>query len=460
MISIRGWYRFLTQCVFFVCIVASGNAQVISLSDFLAAVERTHPALRAAQFEPELAEAEIRNALGGFDPVLNSLVEYKDKGGTDKVNAIDASIELPIDMLFGPKVKAGYTRGLGFQINPERTTAIAGEASLGVSVPLFQGIFTDTRRNTLRKAFLRPDMAQAQFRQERNNLLRAAAFAYWNWSEAERTVFVADTLVTLAEQRMSQITRRAAAGEVAPIDSIEMAQEVLRRAGERFRALRLAESARIEASVFLWTADGVGRALEGIPEDLPSLQTTIETEAEYLQRARTLRPEIRRAEVLQQTARLDQDLAREFMRPFIEAEAAMITYDLGAGITPDIKFGLRINQPLLFRSASARNQVADITTQRADLQRNIIERNIDADVQNSVVAVRRANERLEAALSEVRLAGRMVEAEARRLVAGEANLLTLNLRERFYAEALLRQLSAQADLVRSAVLLRWATGSL
>ncbi len=435
-------------------------AQTVTLQDFLAAVERAHPALRAAQFEPELAEAEIRNALGGFDPVLKSLYEYKDKSGTDKVNSLDASVELPLDVLFGPRIKAGYSRGIGFQVDPERSTTVPGEASIGVTLPLFQGIFTDARRNTLRKAYLRPELAQAQFRQERNNLLRAAAFAYWSWSEAERYVAIADTLLDLAQLRLSQITRRARAGEIAVIDSVEMAQEVLRRQGERFRALRTAEAARIDASIFLWTPDGGAVDLVGSAEALPESALPLAEEADYLRQARTLRPEIVRADVLQQTARLDQDLAREFMRPFIEAEAALISYDVGAGFTPDVKFGLRVNQPLLFRSAGARQQVADITVQRADLQRTLIERNVDADVRNAVIAARRALERVDVATTEVRLARQMVDAEARRLAAGEANLLTVNLRERFYAEALLRLASAQADAVRAFVLLRWSTASL
>lgn len=446
--------------VAFACVSSLVVAQTIPLQEFLAMVERTHPALRAAQFEPELAEAEIRNALGGFDPVLKSLYEYKDKSGTDKVNALDASVELPLDMLFGPRVKAGYSRGIGFQVDPERTTTLPGEASVGITLPLFQGIFTDARRNTLRKAYLRPDLAQAQFRQERNNLLRAAAFAYWSWSEAERNVAIADTLLQLAQLRLVQITRRARAGEVALIDSVEMAQEVLRRQGERFRALRSAEAARVDASVFLWTPDGGAVDLVGSPEPLPTTSPALGDELDYLRQARTFRPEILRADVLQQTARLDQDLAREFMRPFVEAEAALISYDVGAGFTPDVKFGLRVNQPLFFRSASARQQVADITVQRADLTRILIERTVDADVRNAVIAVRRALERVDVADLETRLARQMVDAEARRLVAGEANLLTLNLRERFYAEALLRLASAQADAVRAFVLLRWSTATL
>lgn len=446
-----------------VMVVAGGwtaSADTLALETFLEQVATAHPALRAARFEPDLAEAEIRNALGRFDPVLHATYEYKDKDGADKLNYLDASVAMPLDMLFGPKIKAGYRRGTGFQINPERQTSEAGEASIGVTLPLFQGIATDARRNALRKAFLRPDMAQAQFRMERNNLLRAAGMAYWTWSEARALVSMLDTLVVLAEERLDQVSRRARAGEIARIDSVELAQEVLRRRGERIRAERSAEQAAIDASVFLWNGDGQPQPLSGLPSALPDITVEAVDDAAAVQRARGARPELVRADVLQQLARLDVDLAREYLRPFIEADASLVGYDVSKGLQPDLKVGFTINQPLLFRSASAQAQVADITVQRADWQRALVERTVDADVRNALVAARRALERREMAVEEVRLARQMVDAERRRLEAGDGTLLLLNLRERFLAEALQRELSARADALRADIALRWATGTL
>jgi outer membrane protein TolC len=54
----------------------------------------------------------------------------------------------------------------------------------------------------------------------------------------------------------------------------------------------------------------------------------------------------------------------------------------------------------------------------------------------------------------------MVDAEQQRFLAGDSSLLAVNLRERFYAEALLRVISARADLARSFITLRWATGTI
>lgn len=432
----------------------------LRIESFLRQVELSHPSLRIASYEPDLAEAEIRNALGRFDPRLSATFEYKNKDGKDKVNLFDANLELPLDMLFGPKVKAQYARGLGFQLDPEHVTAGSGEASLGVSLPLFQGIFTDTRRNNLRKAMLRPDIAQAQYRMDRNNLLRTAAMKYWDWSEAVAALLVIDTVLVLAERRADLIVRRARAGETAFIDSIDIMQEVLRRRGERLRMLRSAEQAAIDAAVFLWTTEGAPDILRGTPDKLPDVMDPSLMMDTLVLTARDRRPEIRRARLMRQTADLDRDLARELLRPFVEADAGVISYDVGSGTSPDFKFGLRIDQPLLFRSASAQEQVADITMQRADWTINLVERTVTADVQLAAIAVERTRERLRFAVEEARLARQMVDAETRKFEAGDANLLSINLRERFLADALLRLVSARADLAKALVSLAWATGTI
>lgn len=452
--------------LFLLTMVMTGTGSTIAqstltLEAFLRQVEVNNPALRSADFEPEIAEAEVRAALGRFDPVLNLSYEYKDKDGKDKLNLFDGALELPLDMLFGPKLKASYSRGIGSSINPESATTGQGEGALGISMPILQGIFTDSRRNQLRKAMLRPDLAQAQYRLERNNLLRTAGLRYWDWSEARAAVDVADTMLALAERRLVFVTRRAQAGESAVIDSVEIAQEVERRKGERFRALRIEEQLAVDVAVFLWNGNGTPQQTVGArPLDLPPQADTTVQAIDAANLARSTRPELRRAEVFQQTSRLDSSLAQEFMRPYIEVEAALLAYDVTSLSNTDYKLGVRVNQPLLFRQASAQQQTAGITVQRADLTRSLIERMVDADAINAVISIDRSRERLAASNEEVRLARFMVDAEQRKFLAGESTLLQLNLRERFLAEALLRQVSARADWARARLMLRWATGTI
>jgi outer membrane protein TolC len=444
------------------CMATSVAAQqIVTLESYLQLVERQHPSLRSATFEPELAEAEIRSALGRFDPLVSMSYEYKDKSGADKLNLFEGSLELPLDMMFGPKLKASYTRGLGTNVNPEQLTTLPGEGSVGISLPVLQGIFTDARRNTLRKAMLRPDLARAQYQLERNTLLRSAALRYWDWSEALSALDVADSLLRLAQTRATFIKRRVLAGESAGIDTVEIQQEVQRRIGERLRALRIVEQFAIDVSVFVWNPDGSQPNMALLrPFPLPLDEGAAVRLEDQVAQARALRPELQRIGVLQETSRLDSALASEFLRPYVELEAGLMSYDVSAISKLDYKVGVRVHQPLLFRQASAQVQTAGIGVQRADLSRSLLERMVDADVANAIVSVDRTRERLQAAEQEQDLARRMVDAEQQRFLSGDSSLLAVNLRERFYAEALLRVISARADLARAFITLRWATGTI
>jgi len=210
----------------------------------------------------------------------------------------------------------------------------------------------------------------------------------------------------------------------------------------------------------VWTNELVPRAIDGRPQELPLSGEPPISMQQAQQQALDLRPEVKRLDAVQRTARLDSALADEYLRPFVEASAAITSYDVSSIMKTDYKLGLRIQQPLFFRSASAGAQVAQIGVQRADLSRLLVERAVDADASAAVVAVTRTQERLALALEEVRLATAMVEAERIQFLAGESTLLNLNIRERFLADALLRLVSAQGDLARARVTLLWATGTI
>jgi outer membrane protein TolC len=428
------------------------------LKDFLKTVVLAHPQIWAANLENDIAEAELLNALGGFDPVLKTKYEFKTKEGGEKVNFLDADVELPLAILFGPRIMAGARRGTGLGINPENETKPGGEYNVGVSLPLFQGIFTDKRRAALDKARLRPQLATANQLFEKNALLRSASLKYWEWSETSAQLQIARDILKIAELRAEQITRRARVGEVPAIDSVEALQEVERRRGEMFRAQRLAEQAEIETAGFLWNEDGAFKTLAARPGALPPVQF-LNTEQMDRDRRMALqfRPEIQRIEVARRSAQIDIDLADELQRPNVEAEAQAL-YSKLTPMAQDYKLGLNISQPLLFRSANAQREFAGIAMQRIDIQRQQIERIIEIEIDNAISAIERARERIISAEREIQLAQAMLQAETRRFDIGESTLLFVNLRERALAEARVREVTARADYARALMNYYWATG--
>ncbi|MCU0424817.1 MAG: TolC family protein [Candidatus Kapabacteria bacterium] len=463
---VRVWkYLFLFAFIFASSIssVAAQNLDTLNLRQFLRTIIATHPLLQSAAFERNIADAELQSALGGFDPVIRAGYDLKyeaSQSSPDKINHLVTDVELPLNTLFGPKVMAGFERGIGSSLNPEERTASAGQAMLGLSLPLWSGVATDRRRTNYEKARLRPLLADANQRFEQNNLLRAAATQFWSWSEALEQVRIAENVLTISVQRAAFISARARRGEVAALDSVEAMQEVERRRGDLFRARRTLEQANIDASVFFWTEAGLPRALSQSPQSLPELPNLDSLQARAdRDRAMALRPEMQRLDFNQQSTTLDLNLAREGQKPFIEAKTQWLYYP-ERGSADNFKLGLNFSLPVFFRAAGAQAELFTISLERTRLQIAQTSRFINAEIDNAVSALQRAAERVEAAEKEARYAFQMEEGERKRFFAGETTLLIVNLRERAAAEARVRVVSAKADYLRAWILYNWATGDI
>lgn len=431
----------------------------IAIEQFLDIVLQANPSSISATLENDVAAAALRNALGGFDPTFNLEYEYKTKEGAATADVLNAGLELPFSTLFGPKFIAKYKRGEGTRVSAVDRTGPDGEASLGLKIPILQGVFTDKRRASLAKANFRLDLAKANQREQQNELLREASLAYWSWAEAYGQMDVAKAVLDLAVTRYQGIAERARRGEAAPIDSVEALLEVEKRRGDFLKAERKAESATIKLSVFLWNQDGTPKPLTATPTKLPPLPAITPSQIENDKRFALLqRPEIGQIEFEQRAASVDLAFASEFQRPFIELSAEALQYKFAKFGANDYRLGLTISQPLFFREANSNVQLAEIKVRRVELKRLEIERKILASIDDAVSAIERAKERVEVAEREVQYAYLVQEGERRKFQLGESTILILNLRERATAEAQNKLVEARADYLRAISDYLWATG--
>lgn len=457
----------LCTITIFCCVCAPVQAQMDSLSfqRFLQSVLAAHPTMQAAALEQNIARAELQNALGSFDPMIKSNYDIKMVQGIDRVNHFDAEVELPLATLFGPKIMAGFMRGIGSSLNSEeRSLGPGGEAQLGISLPLWQGVLTDRRRTNLDKARLRPLLATANQQFEQNGILRLAGVQYWNWAEAFEQLRVNQSVLDISITRANFIAARARRGEVAALDSIEALQEIERRRGDVLRAQRSFEQASIDLAVFLWTQTGEPRPLRELPQVFPPLPRLDSAQVSADRTAAlTLRPEMQRIEFNQQSTNLDLQLAYEAQKPFIESKA-MLLAPIGVPESQfslnNYKVGFKLGIPLFFRSAGAQVELFNVSLDRINLQRAQTGRLVQADVDNALNALQRANDRVQAAVREVEFATQMERGERRRFEAGETSLLIVNLRERAAVEARVRLVNARADYLRAYTQYYWATGKI
>ena len=199
----------------------SGDPPVLQLDAFLGQVLQSHPDVDAIRLEDDRAAAVLMQARGAFDPMIGTGYEYKTKDDKDKLNVLKSGLALPFNAPLSPSLTLDYKRGLGSSIDPSVKTVPSGEARFGVSVSPLRGLVTDKKRTAMATARLEPRRTDAHQRFLQNNLLLDATRAYWTWVEAQQLLQIQQDLLDLASRRYELITRRARAGEEAPIDSIE-----------------------------------------------------------------------------------------------------------------------------------------------------------------------------------------------------------------------------------------------
>ena len=437
------------------------DCPTLTLDAFLKRVLRTSPQARALRLADDRAAAELLDARGRLEPRLVSGYEYKTQADKDKLNVLRSGLRYPLNLPLSPTLKLDYRRGLGSSIDPSVATSRVGETRVGVAFSPLQGLVANKRQATLDKARLAPRRARAQQSKERNALLRDATYAFWAWVEARRTLGVTRDLLRLAQRRQALVTRRARAGEVPAIDSVEAAQITARRRGTLADAVRAARQKRIALTAFLGTGDTSPSELRYAPPALPSPQApdTIRV-APAVDTALARRPVLRVLDVKQRRARVAQDLARGQRWPDLKLEAQAVSYDEGPLNMTDLKVGFAIEQPLFARSSRSDASAARLKTRELDFERERTEQAVRADVQKAVVALRQARRRVQTAQRSVRLSRRLQRAEQRRFEEGRGTLFRLNQREQALAEARKGRITAQIDVLRARTTYRWATGTI
>jgi len=446
--------------VSYLCLTINVFSQkVFTFDEYYNIVVNSNPLVLEAKYEITAAEAELFGARGLFDPILSGGFNLKTQDAKDKLNDLDLSLEIPFASMFGPKVKAQMRRAVAESTNPADRTSTPFDASIGVSLPLGQGIFTDEKRNKLFQAEIKPEIGQAKFQQKRNKILVEALSLYWKWAEAYQQVQIAQNLFTIAQERAQQLRDRAKAGDIAAMDSLEANLEVVFRNGKLLEKQQAYEQASVNLQVYVWDNNQQQTPLPGIPEPFQSINKLSEQEIQAAQNdAKLLRPEVKLLQLDRNLANLDLNLANEFLRPNINANVDLMMYGLSDVGPGNLKFGLTMSQPILFRQARSQEELANIGIKRIDLQSLQLDATVTADVNFYATAVNRTFDQIQLLISEVSLASQLLNFERERLIAGETSLFLVNQRERFLATSQEKLAKEQSNYLVALIYLRWARG--
>ena len=242
------------------------NGKELSYNEFLGYVKKYHPMVKSANLEINMAQANLMMARGGFDPKIEVDFDQKKYKGKDYYSFLDSSFKIPT--WYGIEVKAGFDNSEGIFINPENTMPNQGLTSLGITIPIGQGLLINQRMAEIRKAKIQIQLSQAERKLQAIEVLYNASVAYFNWKRNFSEVELYSNYLKNAQLRFKGIQSLIKNGDKPAIDSVEAGIIVKTRQWNLEESkLKLAKS-KLELSNFLWLEDNIPIELQDhiVPE--------------------------------------------------------------------------------------------------------------------------------------------------------------------------------------------------
>jgi HAE1 family hydrophobic/amphiphilic exporter-1 len=398
------------------------------------------------------------------------------------------------------------------RLNPQFPTA----AVLTYTQPLLRGLRFDNNRRNIEIAKKNLSLSDAQFRQRAIDVIAQVEQAYWDLAFALRNLQVQIDAVKQARLQVESNQRLVEKGVLAPIDivaastqvttfeqSVYSAQESVTEAENRLKTLILPD--RAEA---LWS-----RAITPVtPVSLEAPRVPLET---AVKAALDNRPELAQLRTNADINRINVRYFRDQTKPqvdlvgtyetvglagkFVQATStgttsaltqrvndlselaglqplpvststSTIAPNLVGGYTqslrnligqnyPTVRVGVRVSLPLRNRTAEANLGGALALGNRITDQFKQTEQIIEAEVRNSIQAVRSAEARLASAAASRSSADMQYGSEQRKFRAGTTTVYLVLQRQTDLLAARGRELQAQTDLNKAISQLQRATGN-
>jgi outer membrane protein TolC len=227
----------------------------LTYPEFLGFVKKYHPLVKNANLEVSKAQANLMMARGGFDPKIEVDFSQKQFKDQEYYSILNSSFKIPT--WYGIEIKAGFDNNEGIYLNPENKAPSQGLSSLGISVPLGQGLFINQRMADVQKAKMQLKLSEFERKLQAIEVLYDASMAYFNWKKTYDEVKLYQEYKTNAEIRFKGIQNLISQGDKPVIDSIEAGIIVKNRMLNLEDAKLKLTKAKLELSNFMWLENNI-----------------------------------------------------------------------------------------------------------------------------------------------------------------------------------------------------------
>jgi outer membrane protein TolC len=252
------------------------NSTELTYNEFLGYVKKYHPLVKNANLEINMAQANLMIARGGFDPKIEVDYDKKQFKNKEYYSFFNSSFKIPT--WYGIELKASFDNSEGIFINPENTVPNQGLTSLGITIPIGQGLLINQRMADVRKAKIQIQLSQVERKLEAIEVLYKASLAYFNWKRNYSEVELYSSYLKNAQFRYNGILSLIKNGDKPAIDSVEAGITVKTRQWNLEEAKLKLTKSKLELANFLWIDNNIPLELQDtiVPEEKLT-QTILET---------------------------------------------------------------------------------------------------------------------------------------------------------------------------------------
>lgn len=444
--------KYIGYLFIMLCISVQGQVQdsvVLRFNEYLGYVKKFHPIAKQAELTISIGQANLMKARGGFDPKLEADYDRKEFKGTEYWDRLDATFKIPT--WYGVELKGNFETREGEFINNDEFLPEDGLYSAGISLSLARGFLINERMATLRKAKFFREQTKADRDILVNQILFEASLAYFKWLQAYKDAEVFSNFLVNAETRFQGVRKRALAGDIAIIDTVEAKIAVQDRLLNLEQAkVRLMKSS-LELSNFLWLNDNIPVELQDniIPDENieQDIDVTLEVFGVPLD-SFTLEnhPKLKSLGFKIDGLNVDRRLKANKLLPKIDVEYNFLTEEpdqIGTFDLGEYKGGINFFFPLFLRKERGDLRLTKLKLSDARFEYD----NAQVEIRNKVLGVYRELESLEVqnVLIDDIVANyeNLLAAEERKFSFGESSLFLINSRESKLIDTRLKQIKVR-----------------
>ena len=412
--------------------VIGQNTTAFSFNEFLGYVKKYHPLVKQADLKLNEAQANLMLARGAFDPKIE--VDFNEKQFKDKTyySVLNSSFKIPT--WYGIELKAGFDNAEGIYVNPENTLPNTGITSLGISVPVGQGLFINQRMADIKKAKIAQNLNRAERNLQAIEVLYDASISYANWKRSFEEVKLYENYLKNALTRYKGVSELIIQGDKPAIDSVEAGIAVTTRRLNLEDAQLKYTKARLELSNYLWYENNLPLELKEELQPEKTLSITIKETLQINELSSFSldnHPKIKALDAKIDLLKVEKQLKANALLPkldlsynYLSEPSAVDQYRM-----EDYKIGLNFSIPIFLRKERAGLKLAKLKIQDTQLSLQFERKSLENKLKSQQQEIISLQKQQAYNAELVQNYNQLLTAEDRLFGMGESSLFLINSRE-------------------------------